>query len=113
VYNLASVKRVASVTLIAVAMVLAAVAPSQGAGHGFRGGHPGTFHHGFGGHRDFNRGHFFIGHRPLMFWGYPYGYYPPAYGYSAPAYWYYCPSYGAYYPDVTSCPEAWVPIAAS
>jgi hypothetical protein len=31
----------------------------------------------------------------------------------SPAYWYYCPSYGTYYPNVTSCPEAWVPIPAS
>ena len=118
--KLASVKKFASVALVAGAIVLAAVVPSQArgeAGHGFAGGHPGVGHGGFAvrrgfeGHREFGRGrhgHFFIGG------GYPlYGYYPPAYGYSAPAYWYYCPSYGAYYPDVDSCPEAWVPVPAS
>jgi hypothetical protein len=58
------VKRLVSVTLVMVAIVLAAVAPSQGwgatrysfgGGHpgGFAGDHPGAFHQGFGGHRDF------------------------------------------------------------
>ena len=43
---------------------------------------------------------------------YPYyGYYPAAP--DAPVYWYYCPSYGAYYPNVTSCPDAWVPVPGS
>jgi len=33
--------------------------------------------------------------------------------YIAPAYtnvWYYCQSAGAYYPDVTDCPEGWLPV---
>lgn len=129
--KLACAKRFASIALVAVAVLLAVVAPSQAqgaAGHGFAGGHPSAGqglegrhgferhrgferHQPFGAHRDFDRGrraHFFIGG------GYPYSwYYPPVYEYSAPAYWYYCPSYGAYYPDVPSCPEAWVPVPAA
>ncbi len=27
-----------------------------------------------------------------------------------PAYWYYCPSYGAYYPNVSACPQGWIPV---
>jgi hypothetical protein len=129
------VDKLASVTLIAVAIVLAAVAPSQGWGaehgsgghpgggtfhHGSGGGHPGAVHDGFRGHggnlRDGalagHRGHFHDGFRgrrsggPLIYGGYPY------YGPYAPAYWYYCPSWLAYYPSVPSCPVAWVPVQA-
>jgi hypothetical protein len=109
-------RKLASIALAALAIVLAVYAPGQargGGGHGFGGGHPGGagVHHGFDGHHGF-------GHRPFFGFGGvypydPYGYYPPAYGYQAPAYWYYCPSYGAYYPNVASCPEAWVPVPAS
>ena len=126
-----SVKRLVSAALVALAIVLATVTPSQargGAGHGVSGGHPGAVgehhvfegHRGFEGHRDFDRNRHdrFFGGLSLCggypYWGYPYdGYYPPAYGYSPPAYWYYCPSYGAYYPNVATCPEAWVPVPAS
>jgi hypothetical protein len=125
--KLASVKKLASVTLIAVAIVLAAVAPSQGWGgarHGSRGhpggsggtfhrgsggGHPGAFHDGFRGgnlrdgvlgHRSFNRGHFNRGR--FFVGGGPLiysGY--PYYGYYAPAYGagYSAPAYWYYCPS--------------
>jgi hypothetical protein len=103
-----------------LAIVLAVTAPSQAAGvggHGFGGGHPGgaAVHNGFDGHH-FDGHHFEGRHFDRRFGVGPvfpyYGYYP-YYGYS-PGYWYYyCPSYGDYYPNVTSCPEAWVPVPAS
>ena len=106
-------RKLASVTLAALAITLTAHAPSQARGmegHGF-GGHQGGQPH-VEGHHDFDRGHDFdrrFHHGFLFGPTFPYyGYYPPA-----PAYWYYCPSYGAYYPNVTSCPEAWVPVPAS
>ncbi len=122
--KLAGLKRLATVTLVAVGIALAVLAPNQteaASGHGFGhpgGGHPGrgvvhqgfVGHHGFDGHHGFHR----HGHSRVLFFGYPYyGYYPPAYGYEVPRYWYYCPSYGDYYPNVASCPEAWVPVPAS
>jgi hypothetical protein len=119
-------KKLVSIVFSALAIVLAAIGPSQAlamGGHGFGGGHSGGSgmhdgfdgrhgfdgHHGFDGRHDFDRG----GHRRFGFGPvFPYyGYYPPTYG--DQAYWYYCPSYGAYYPNVASCPEAWVPVPAS
>src|SRR5439155_25288824 len=114
--NLRRPWRFAAIAIAALAIVVAAYAPSQargGGGHSFGGGHPsrGFVHRGFEGHHHFDRfrhGHFVSGFGPV----YPYyGYYP--YEYDAPAYWYYCPSYGAYYPNVASCPETWVPVPAS
>jgi hypothetical protein len=85
--KLRRVRAFASMALVAVAIVLAASAPSQAQ----RGG---------GGHS--------------FFFGDPYyGVYPPPDGYAAPEYWYYCPSYGDYYPNVQSCPDPWVPEPAS
>jgi hypothetical protein len=104
--------------IAALAIVVAASAPSQAramGGHGSAGGHPGGAfaHRGFDGHHGFHEHRGFHGH--LGFGGpvYPYYYDPPVYGYEAPAYWYYCPSYGAYYPNVGTCPEAWVPVPAA
>ena len=120
-------RKLSSIALVGVAIVLAAASPSYAVaghgGHGFSGhsagghieGHHGSEgHHGFDGRHDFHRrghGGVFIG-APFYFAPYDY---PPAYTYSPPSstYWYYCPSYGAYYPYVSSCPEAWVPIPAS
>ena len=125
--RLAGPKKLAFITIAALAIVLTISLPSpaRGAGgHGFGGGHPGgdvghgglDGHHGFGGDHGFEGHHFDnrrFGFAPVFpFYGY-YPYYPPAYGYVAPTYWYYCPSYGAYYPNVQSCPEAWVPVPAS
>jgi hypothetical protein len=105
--KLKALRKLAFVTFAALAIALTAHAPSQARGmegHGF-GGHPGAQHH-FEGHHDFDRR---FHHGFLFDPAFPYyGYYPPA-----PAYWYYCPSYGAYYPNVSSCPEAWVPVPAS
>ena len=121
-------KKLSSIALVGIAIVLAAAAFSRAAAspgaHGFSGHPPSEIesnhgfegHHGFDGRRDFDRrshGGVFIG---VPFgWApvYP-DYYPPAYTYAppAPTYWYYCPSYGAYYPTAPSCPEAWVPVPA-
>ena len=127
--KLARPKKLAFVTLAALAILLAVSAPGQArgmGGHSFGGGHAGAAfgHPGFDGHHDFD-GHHFDGHHDFdghhfdrgvhgRFGFGPvfpyYGYYP---SYEPPAYWYYCPSYGAYYPNVQSCPEAWVPVPAS
>ena len=112
------VKKLASMAVAALAIVLAAVGPSQArpmGGHGFGGDHAvrGGMHHGFDGHHDVDRGgggHRRFGLRPAFPY---YGYYPFVYGYQVPAYWYYCQSYGAYYPSVTYCPEGWLPVPAS
>ena len=104
----------------ALALALAFNGPSQAqamGGHGSGEGHSGGSgmhggfdgRHGFDGRRDFDRdGRRHFGFGPVFPY---YGYYPPAYG--DQAYWYYCQSYGAYYPNVTSCPEAWLPVPAS
>src|SRR5712692_7492892 len=116
-------RKLSSLALVGVAIILAAASPSYAAaghgGHGFS-GHSGGGHfeghhgfegrHGFDGRRDFDpRGHgraFIVVPFYLTTAG------PQIYAYSPPpsTYWYYCPSYGAYYPTVPSCPEAWVPV---
>ena len=128
-WNLTRMKKLASVALVAGAIVLAAAAPGQTramSGHGetSEGHHVSDGHNpgGFEGHHDGDRdrNHTFGGGR-RFYWRYPYysyyypHYYPRYYPhyYSAPTYWYYCPGYGAYYPYVSSCPEAWVPVPAS
>jgi hypothetical protein len=128
--KLSRVRAFASVTLVAVAIVLAASAPGQaqrgGGGHGggsHEGGTPsrGEGHRdldgrpGFDGHHDFGeRRDFRRGRGDSFFFGYPYyGVYPSPDGYAGPGYWYYCPSYGDYYPNVPSCPDPWVPEPAS
>ena len=76
----------------------------------------GAVHRGFDGHHEFDAHRVFHpGLHSRFFFTYPYyGYYPPVYEYNnPPVYWYYCPSYGEYYPNVTSCPDAWVPVPAS
>ena len=137
--HLIRTKKMALITLAMVAIVFALNGPSDAraasgghgggghssgsVGHGFGGGHPsggfghrfdgrhfdghhfdgGRFHHGF-------RGGFAIGPAYPYYYGYDYA---PAYPYEPPTSWWYCSSYGAYYPDVTSCPDAWVPVPAS
>jgi hypothetical protein len=117
-------------SLVAVALLGAAVLPSEAGGRGhWRGGH---WH---GGPR------VFVGlgvGAPYWWYGYPYWYYPPAYYYGPPRvvveqppvyveqtpppatsappeptqYWYYCEPSGAYYPSVQTCAEAWVKVPA-
>ena len=128
-------KRFATISLLALVMLLAAATVSHAwRGGGQRGGFHGDFHHGGGVH-----GEVFIG--PGWWgWGYRYpypywygGYYPPPYyGYAPPpwyaddepqsyvqqapeppppqAYWYYCPTSRAYYPKVRECAEEWVKV---
>ena len=132
-------KKLLSIALVAIAVVLAAASLSyaapHGGGPGFAGhppvghfGRPATHvvrppvvpHHGFDG-RHFVRGPHvgvFVGAPFIVPLVYPY-YYPPAYTYDpaptydqAPSYWYYCQSYGQYYPNVSSCPEPWVTVPA-
>lgn len=115
-------KKLASVSLLAVALLLIAAAPSYAWRRGWHGG-PGV------------RTHVFVGVGPAFWWGPPHSYYwyypPPYYVYSPPAviveeppiyvqqpapppapqsYWYYCVSAKAYYPTVQTCPEAWVKV---
>jgi hypothetical protein len=122
-------KKLSSIALAAIVIVLATTAPGHADGRrgvaGFA-GHPSSRqfhgHSGFSGHRGFD-GRRFHGRRfdgrfhsrtfivapfiaaPFLL---PYAY-PPAYAPPALTYWY-CPSYGAYYPQVQSCPEQWVPV---
>lgn len=118
-------RKLASASLLAVALILVLAAPSLAGGR----------HRGHG-------SRVFISVGPRFWWGpypYPYYYYPyPHYVYtpprvvvqeppvyvqqqgtstappetSAPAegYWHYCASAGGYYPSVPTCPEAWIKV---
>lgn len=118
------------VALVAGSGGIAAAAAAHG-GHGAPAGgfqRRGEFHGDFHGHPGFRRGfhsRVFVG-APFV-WN-PFPVYvpppvvvappaveaPPVYTQPAPSgYWYYCPSAGAYYPNVSSCPEPWVPVPAS
>jgi|SRR5215813_11855163 len=117
-------KELASVALVAGALVFAAAAPGQAQGMIGHGSRPETSagqqhvsdeHRpdGSNGHHDHerDRDHLF---RRGVYWRYPYYFsYYPYYYYEAPRYWYYCPSYEAYYPYVSGCPESWVLVPAS
>jgi len=93
-------KELASVALVAGALVFAAAAPGQAQGIIGHGSRPETSRGGQ--------------HRRGVYWRYPYYFsYYPYYYYEAPRYWYYCPSYEAYYPYVSGCPESWVLVPAS
>jgi hypothetical protein len=118
-------KRIASASLIAMALLLLLATPSLA----------------------WSRGHFhggtrvFVGVGPAFWWGppYPYYYYPPPYYYYPPppavvqeppvyvqqepsttapptatpaqqGYWYFCPNSREYYPQVSSCSEAWIKV---
>ena len=120
------VRRVAAVSLFAVALILVPAVPSyawsRGAwSHGGHGGH-GFGHHGF-------RGHGVVVVGPSFWWGpYWWDYPPPYYAYAPPpvivqeppvyveppappqSYWYYCQSTKAYYPSVQTCAEAWIKV---
>jgi len=119
--NLIRTKKMAFITLAALAIVFALNGPSDargGGGHGGGDGHPGggIGHHFGGGH--FEGDHFHRGWHGGFAVGpaYPYDYGyddAPAYPYEPPTSWWYCSSYEAYYPNVTSCPEAWVPVPAA
>src|SRR5213593_2143177 len=103
-------KKTATVACLSVALLLAAVVPSQAWNR--------SFHHA--------GARVFVGVGPAW-WGppYPYWYYPPAPVEVAPApaaapappaaspesFWYYCPNAKAYYPNVQSCSEPWVRVA--
>ena len=118
--RLARTGKFTSATLVAVAAILAIVAPTQAlemtgrtaeSQHGER--------HGLDAGRDTHHGR----HDPWEDWGrphhsyrpyyHPYYRYYPYYGYSVPAYYYYCRSSGGYYPYVMSCPEALILIPSS
>jgi hypothetical protein len=121
-------RKVASASLLAVALLLIFAAPTLAGG----------------GHRHWHGGgsRVFIGVGPRFWYGgypYPYYYYPYPYYYTPPpvvihdppvyvqqpgqaqtapsattapveGFWYYCPSASEYYPSVSSCPEAWVKV---
>jgi hypothetical protein len=111
-------KKLACAVTITLSLMLAATVPSEARDGDARG------HGRFEQRRQFERsGRFearrdihrwggprvFLGIGPSVAWrpGYTFGYTP-----APPAYWYFCPSYGAYYPNVSSCPEPWVPVPA-
>ena len=107
-------KKLSSIALAWVVIVLVATAPGYAAAqHGGFSGHSGgghfDGHRGFAGHNGFDgRRNFDRRGRGGAFIGGPF--------YSAPDYsnsytYWYCPSYDAYYPAVPSCPEAWVPVS--
>jgi hypothetical protein len=121
-------RKLASASLLAVALVVA-LAPPVLAGGRHR-------HHGHG------HGRVFISVGPRFWWGYPYPYYYypyyPPYYYTPPpvvvrdppvyvqqqvtpapaepavpaaeAYWYYCPNSSEYYPRVATCNEPWIKV---
>ena len=112
-------RRIAAVSLFAVALILVAAAPSYAWGHG---GHGFSHHPGF-------RGHGVVVVGPSFWWGpYWWDYPPPYYAYAPPpvivqeppvyveppappqSYWYYCQSAKAYYPSVQMCAEAWIQV---
>jgi hypothetical protein len=118
-------RKLASASLLAVALLLIFAAPSLAWSRG---------NHWNGGPR------VFIGVGPAYWWGYPYPYYyyPPPYYYTPPpvvvqdppvyvqqqvtptappappgapeSYWYYCPNTRDYYPRVPTCSEAWIKV---
>jgi hypothetical protein len=117
-------RKLASASLLAVALLLIFAAPSLAGGRG---------HHWHGGPR------VFVGVGPAFWYPYPYYYYPYPYYYTPPpvviqdppvyvqqpgqaqtappaaaqpaeGYWYYCSSAREYYPSVSTCPEAWVKV---
>ena len=121
-------KKLSSLALAGIALVLASSAPVLAAPHAERGapahapaarfdGRRAIDGHRFEARR-FDHGEFHRGFRggavivaPFYWPSYPYAA-DPGYVYQTPAPtdWYYCPSYGAYYPNVPSCPEPWVPV---
>jgi hypothetical protein len=115
-------RKLATASLLAVALLLVFAAPSLAWSRGH-----GHFHGG---------GRVFIGVGPAFWWGYPYPYYyyPPPYYYTPPpvvvqeppvyvqqgapaappatqqSFWYYCPNSQDYYPNVPTCSEAWIKV---
>jgi hypothetical protein len=119
-------RKLASASLLAVALILMLAAPSLADGR----------HRGHGG------GRVFVSVGPRFWWGpYPYPYYyypypyhvytpppvvyqeppvyvqqqvaptpPPAPAAPAEGYWYYCPSARDYYPTAPNCSEAWIKV---
>jgi len=126
-------RRIATIVLAVVAVLLLFAPVSSAGGH--RGGH--GHGHGHGHFHHHPHGGVFIGVGP-WWWGPPYpywwGYPPPYYAYAPPpvivqqppvyiqrpappapppppeVYWHYCLSAKAYYPSVQTCPEAWVKV---
>jgi len=110
-------RRIAAVSLFAVALILVPAVPS----HAWGGGHGFSHHPGF-------RAHGVVVFGPSFWWD-PWWYYPPPYYAYAPppvigqeppvyveppappqSYWYYCQSTKAYYPSVQTCAEAWIKV---
>jgi hypothetical protein len=119
-------RKLASASLLAVALLLIFAEPSLAW----------SGRHGHGGPR------VFVSVGPRFWWGpypYPYYYYPYPYYYTPPpvvvqeppvyvqqevtpspappappaaegAFWYYCSSAGDYYPKAATCPEAWIKV---
>ena len=117
-------RKLATASLLAVALLLVSAAPSLAGGRG----------HWHGGHAHWHGGpRVFVGFGPWWGYPYPYYYYPPPYYYTPPpvvvqeppvyvqqgatappatqqSFWYYCPTSRDYYPNVPSCSEAWIKV---
>jgi hypothetical protein len=116
----AIMKKLATITVVAVLVVVAMAGPSaaqERAGSGRQGGEgllaASRRDHGHGGHHHNHHPHQrHVIHGPVIHWSYP-AYVPPT-SYVVPVggYWYYCPSAQAYYPHVTNCLETWVAVPA-
>jgi hypothetical protein len=123
-----AMRKLASASLLAVALIVVLAAPSLAGG--------GSHGHGSRVFVTVGPG-FWWGGYPYPYYYYPYPYYPYPYYYtpprvvvqeppvyvqqeaapavpetSAPAegYWHYCPSAREYYPTVATCPEAWIKV---
>jgi hypothetical protein len=109
-------KKLATMTVVAVLVVVAMAGPSlaqERAGAGRQAGEgllaASRHHHDHAGHHHgHHRRH--VVHGPVIYWSHP-AYVPPTtYVVPTGGYWYYCPSAQAYYPYVTNCLEAWVAV---
>jgi hypothetical protein len=111
-------KKLATMTVVAVLVVVAMTGPSaaqERAGAGRQGGDrllAGSRHHHHHGHAGHHHGHHrrHVVHGPVVYWSYPTYVPPTTYVVPLGGYWYYCPSAQAYYPYVTNCLEAWVAV---
>ena len=107
-------RHMVSITLVAIATVLALAAPGHAqAMSGRHAGH--DDHHAAAGHHEGHQhdgNHHHHGHHasPVFRGSYVYWNSYPVYVQTTPGYWYYCPSAEAYYPYVTYCLDSWVPV---
>jgi hypothetical protein len=113
----AIMRRLATITVVAVLVVVALVGPSlaqERAAAGRQGGEgllaASRHHHDHAGHHHHHHHRRHVVHGPVVYWSYPTYVPPTTYVVPTGGYWYYCPSAQAYYPYVTNCLDAWVAV---